>query len=73
MDTGEFKRTMDEWISMLESTPPAKGQDRVMYPGRPEAESEIDREANGIPFHPEVIDWFKDICGELSIPYILTD
>ncbi len=72
MDTAEFKRTMDEWIHMLESTKPAKGHDRVLYPGRPEAEAEIDLAANGIPFHPEVIEWFRDICGELDIPYILT-
>ena len=72
MDTGECKRTMDEWIHMLESIKPAKGHDRVLYPCRPEAESEIDRAANGIPCHPEVIEWFRDICGELDIPYILT-
>ena len=39
----------------------------------PEAEAEAERGANGIPFHPEVIDWFRDIRGELSIPYLLTD
>jgi LDH2 family malate/lactate/ureidoglycolate dehydrogenase len=44
-----------------------------VYPGRLEAEEEEKRAAHGIPFHPEVIDWFKSICGELSIPYILTD
>lgn len=73
MDTVEFKRTMDEWIRMLESTPPAKGHDRVIYPGRLEAEEEKKRAVEGIPMHPEVIEWFKRICGELSIPYILTD
>jgi L-2-hydroxycarboxylate dehydrogenase (NAD+) len=73
MDTRQFKRTMDEWIRMLKSTRPAKGQERVLYPGLPEAEAVADRTANGIPFHPEVIQWFRDICGELSIPYILTD
>ena len=72
MDTAEFKRTMDEWIHMLESTKPAKGHDRVLYPGRPEAEEEAKRKVDGIPLHPEVIEWFQDICGELSIPYILT-
>lgn len=72
MDTAEFKRTMDEWIQMLESTRPAKGHDRVVYAGRMEAESTEDRQANGIPLHPEVIQWFQDICGELSIPYSLT-
>ena len=73
MDTQEFKRTMDEWMRMLKMTPPARGHDRVLYPGQPEAEATEDRRANGIPFHPEVVDWFRDICGELSIPYILTD
>ena len=73
MDTAQFKRTMDEWLQMLRTTPPAKGHERVLYAGLPEAECEEDRGANGIPFHPEVIEWFRDICGELSIPYILTD
>ncbi len=68
----EFKRTMDEWIQMLESTKPAKGHDRVVYAGRMEAESTEDRQANGIPLHPEVIQWFQDLCGELQIPYSLT-
>jgi len=72
MDTAEFKRTMDEWIHMLESTKPAPGHDRVLYAGRPEAEEETKRKIDGIPLHPEVIEWFQDICGELSVPYILT-
>ena len=45
---------------------------RVLDSGLPEAESEEERGANGIPFHPEVIEWFRDVCGELSLPYILT-
>ena len=71
MDTMEFKETMDEWIGMLTSSKPAPGHDRVMYPGLPEKESHEDRSENGIPLHKEVIDWFKDICGELSIPFTL--
>ncbi len=71
MDTAEFKRTMDEWIRMLESTTPAQGHDRVIYPGRLEVEEQEKREAEGIPLHPEVLDWFKDMCGELAIPYRL--
>jgi|TARA_B100001971_G_scaffold62210_1_gene57211 LDH2 family malate/lactate/ureidoglycolate dehydrogenase len=72
MDVGEFKRTMDDMLQGLRTTPPAKGHDRVMYPGLPESESEVERATKGIPFHPEVIDWFKDICGELSLPYELS-
>lgn len=73
MDTAQFKRTMDEFLHMLRTTRPAKGHDRVLYPGLPEAESETERAADGIPFHREVVDWFRDICSELSIPYVLTD
>ena len=29
--------------------------------------------ANGMPFHPEGVEWFRDIRGEQSLPYILTD
>ena len=71
MDTVEFKETMDEWIGMLTASKPAPGHDRVMYPGLPEKESHEDRSKNGIPLHKEVVDWFKDICGELSIPFKL--
>ena len=73
MDTAEFKRTMDEYLRMLATSKPAKGHDRVLYAGLPEAEEEADRRERGIPLHNEVIQWFRDICGELSIPYILTD
>ncbi len=71
MDTAEFKRPMDAWIRMLEATTPAQGHERVLYPGRLEVEEHVKREAEGIPLHPEVLDWFKSICGELSIPYRL--
>ena len=73
MDTAQFKRTMDEFLHMLRTTRPAKGHDRVLYPGLPEAESETERAADGIPFHREVVDWCRDICSDLSIPYVLTD
>ncbi len=73
MDTTEFKSTMDEWIQMLKSSKPAPGQDRVMYPGQPELEAVKDRSINGIPLHREVVDWFKDLCGELSISFTLED
>lgn len=73
MDIADFKRTMDEWAQYMQATKPAPGHDRVLYPGLPESEAEADRKVNGIPFHPEVIEWFRDICGELSIPYNLED
>ena len=72
MDTAEFKRTMDDFLRMLRETLPARGHDRVLFPGLPESEEEVIRAERGIPFHPEVIEWFQDITSELDIPYNLT-
>ena len=34
-------------------------------------EQEKERIEKGIPLHPEVLDWFKQICAEFSIEYRL--
>jgi len=68
----QFKEMMDEFLRTLRNTPTAPGHDRVFYAGLPEAESEQERNARGIPLHPEVIQWFRDICGELGIASQLT-
>ena len=70
-DVSEFKELMDEWMQGLKETPPAPGHDRVLVPGQPEHEAELDRTQNGIPLHSEVIEWFKDISREMEIPYLL--
>ena len=70
-DEGEFKRDMDEYLRALRSLKPAPGHERVLYAGLPEAEAEVDRRANGIPLHPEVVDWLKAMCAELEIPFTL--
>ncbi len=66
-DVDEFKEKMDRMLKMLRETKPAPGHDRVLYPGLSEHEEEQDRRANGIPLHKEVVQWFDDICGELSV------
>ena len=35
------------------------------------AEQEKERMQQGIPLHPEVLEWFKQICAEFSIEYRL--
>ncbi len=70
-DTERFKELMDQWIQMLNDTKPAPGHDRVLVAGQPEAETEAVRRVEGIPFHPEVVQWMRDICNELSIPVLL--
>ena len=71
-DLEEFKSEMDVYMNEIKSTPPIPGKDRVVYAGLPEHEEEIERRENGIPFHPEVIDWFRGITVELEIPWRLT-
>jgi LDH2 family malate/lactate/ureidoglycolate dehydrogenase len=66
-DPEHFKTTMDEWLQMMKSTRPAPGHDRVLVAGQPEAEMEVIRRKEGIPLHPEVVQWIQDTCGELSV------
>ena len=58
-DPDEFSETMDAFLQTLAATPPAPGHSRVVYPGLPEYETELERRANGIPLHREVIEWLK--------------
>ena len=67
-DLDEFKDTMDATLKTLKETPPATGQERVLYPGLAEYEDEQDRLKNGIPLHQEVVQWFDSITGEFGIP-----
>ena len=70
-DLDKFKDDMDAFLSGLAATPPAPGHERVYYPGLPEGEERVDRAERGIPYHPEVIDWFKSICAELELGFDL--
>ena len=72
VDVDWFKDTMDVYLKALKETPPAPGHDRVLYAGLPEHEDYHDRIENGIPLHPEVVEWFRSICSELDVPWRLT-
>jgi L-2-hydroxycarboxylate dehydrogenase (NAD+) len=67
----EFKSMMDEMIQVLHATPPAEGADRVLVPGDPEEEAELDRRANGIPLHHTVVDYLRELSGELGVTFDL--
>jgi LDH2 family malate/lactate/ureidoglycolate dehydrogenase len=68
-DLDAFKDDMDEYLRALRDCPPAPGQDAVTYAGLPEHEEEIERSERGIPYHPEVIDWFREVTTELGVPF----
>lgn len=71
-DPGEFTETMDQFLRTLAATPPAPGHDRVVYPGLPEHETELERRANGIPLHREVIQWMKSCTDGFGLDCIET-
>ncbi len=66
-DLDGFKKDMDDYLRSILECKPAPGETRVVYPGYPEYEAELDRRELGIPYHPEVIEWFKKTTNELGI------
>ena len=66
-DPDHFKDEMDGWLQMMKTTKPAPGHDRVLVAGQPEAEMEAIRRKEGIPLHPEVVQFMRDTCAELSV------
>ena len=66
-DKEKFKDDMDAFLGGLAATKPAPGHERVLFPGLPEDETMKDRLARGIPYHPEVIEWFETISAELEL------
>lgn len=47
----EFKAMMDAMIQELHATPPEPGAARVLVAGDPEFDTEVERQARGIPLH----------------------
>jgi LDH2 family malate/lactate/ureidoglycolate dehydrogenase len=52
-------------------TPPAPGCERVLYAGLAEHEIELERRAHGIPYHPDVVEWFRKTAEELGVAHRL--
>ena len=61
-----FKEDMDAYLKRLRTCRPAPGEARVVYPGMLEHEAQAERAAKGIPYHPDVIDWFRETCASLG-------
>ena len=66
-DLDEFKGHMDAYLKALRETPTAPDADRVIYAGLEEHEAEIERSERGIPYHPEVIEWFQSCLSDLGL------
>lgn len=72
-DLDPFKADMDAYLKRLRACRTAPGAERVVYPGVLEHETLAERTANGIPYHPEVVGWFKETCRTLGAECALED
>ena len=70
-DVKKFKDDMDLLLKKIIDSKPAKGFDRVVYAGYLENEEFTERSSKGIPYHKEVIDWFRSYCSESEVDFNL--
>jgi LDH2 family malate/lactate/ureidoglycolate dehydrogenase len=67
IDLDTYFDWMDKFLEGLKNTKPAKGHDRVLYPGLSEWEETQARSKKGIPYHREVIEWFESYAAEVGV------
>jgi len=63
----DFTAAMDDMLQTLNDTPRADGQERVYTAGEPEAETERQRRAHGIPVAPALVRQCNDIARDLGV------
>lgn len=65
----EFKNHMDNWISRFRSAKTIEREEKLIIPGDPEREFEIDRMKNGIPLNEKVILDLKELSEKFKIEF----
>jgi len=63
----EFKEHMDNWITRFRASKPIPGKEKVLIPGDPERELEIERRANGIPLLQAVEEDLRILGGKFGV------
>lgn len=66
----EFKKHMDHWIERFRSAKTAEGFEKVIIPGDPERESEMQRRSEGIPLLGPVVDDLNFLGDKFNIPLV---
>jgi LDH2 family malate/lactate/ureidoglycolate dehydrogenase len=66
-DVDDFKAMMDDMIQSLHNTPALPGEDGVLVAGDPEADTEDDRSANGVPVENGQYDEMRHRAAELGV------
>ncbi|MFY7964718.1 MAG: Ldh family oxidoreductase [Chitinophagaceae bacterium] len=69
-EANQFKNQMDKWIERFRNTTPINIENKVLIPGDPEREMEIERIKNGIPIMDAVIDDLKSLSQKFDVSLI---
>lgn len=69
----DFKKHMDSWIRGFRNARPVKSEKSVLVPGDPERQMELQRNKEGIPLVPAVIEDLRNLGNrfEISHPFNL--
>ncbi len=65
----EFKEHMDKWINRFRSAKTIPGQEKVIIPGDPEREMEVERMKNGIPLLPAVVEDLEVLGNKFKVDF----
>lgn len=65
----EFKEHMDKWISRFRAAQTIAGQEKVIIPGDPEREMEVERMQQGIPLLSAVVKDLKALGDKLEVDF----
>ena len=63
----EFKSHMDNWIARFKSAIPIDENQKVIIPGEPELEAEIERKIKGIPLIHSVFNDLNEVAEKLGV------
>ena len=67
----EFKVHMDNWVHRFKSATTVDPAQKVIIPGEPELEAEIDRRANGIPLVDAVANDLDELAKKLGVERLI--
>jgi LDH2 family malate/lactate/ureidoglycolate dehydrogenase len=70
---GEFEADLDDMIDALHAARPADPAEPVLVAGDPETRAVAERERDGIPLSPAVLDIVRAVCAGCGAPNLLTE
>ncbi|GHM99839.1 malate dehydrogenase [Cytophagales bacterium WSM2-2] len=65
----EFKKHMDNWITRFRSAKTIESEERLIIPGDPEREFEIERMKTGIPLNEKVVQDLQELAKKFEIDF----